>query len=337
LLGFHLAAWIGAFSYRAFRDEEASASALATRRVRFPRALSPESRTPGGSKISSVPISIALVAGGLAVVNPCGFPLLPAFLSFYLGADERRLPPAPTRVLQGLLVGALVTLGFLGFFALVGLPVSYGVGAIARAVPWAGLATGAALALTGLLILLGMEPRLPAHPTVRPRRERRLGAMLLFGIGYGAASLGCTLPLFLTLIGASLSGGGKLTTFLAYGAGMALVLMALSVLIALAREGAARAVRPLLPYMNRIAGLLLLASGGYLFYYWARLHFGDTATVADDPIVSFGVRFSGQARDFADGSGSLILIGAGAIVALALLASIWQRHRRAVSPGLVRQ
>jgi cytochrome c-type biogenesis protein len=161
--------------------------------------------------------------------------------------------------------------------------------------------------------------------------------MLLFGIGYGAASLGCTLPLFLTLIGASLGGGGKITTFLAYGAGMAVVLMALSVLVALAREGAARAVRPLLPHMNRIAGLLLLASGAYLFYYWARLQFGDTATVADDPIVSFGVRFSGQARYFAYGSGSLILVGAGAIVTIALVASLWQRHRRAISTGLVRQ
>jgi cytochrome c-type biogenesis protein len=240
-------------------------------------------------------------------------------------------------VLQGLLVGALVTVGFLGFFALVGLPISYGVGAIARAVPWAGLATGAALALAGLLMLLGVHLRLPMQLSVRPRRERRLGAMLLFGIGYGAASLGCTLPLFLALVGASLSGGGKITTFLAYGAGMAVVLMALSVLVALAREGAARAVRPLLPYMNRIAGLLLLVSGGYLFYYWARLRFGDTATVADDPIVSFGVRFSGQARSFADGNGSLILIGAGAIVAVALLASLWQRRRRAVSTRLVRQ
>jgi cytochrome c-type biogenesis protein len=117
---------------------------------------------------------------------------------------------------------------------------------------------------------------------------------------------------------------------------MAVVLMALSVLVALAREGAARAVRPLLSHMNRIAGLLLLASGGYLFYYWARLRFGDTATVADDPIVSFGVRFSGQARNFADGNGSLILVGAGAIVALALLVSLWQRHRRVISTGLVR-
>jgi hypothetical protein len=119
---------------------------------------------------------------------------------------------------------------------------------------------------------------------------------------------------------------------------MALVLMALSVLVALAREGATRAVRPLLPHMNRIAGLLLLASGAYLFYYWARLRFGDTATVADDPIVSFGVRFSGHARNFADGHGSLILIGAGAIVTLALVVSFWQRHRRGISStGLVRQ
>jgi len=303
----------------------------------LPSLLSHDSNQLGGTRISSVPISIALVAGGLAVVNPCGFPLLPAFLSFYLGADDQQLPRAPTRVLQGLIVGALVALGFLGFFALVGLPVSYGVGAIARAVPWAGLATGAALAIAGLLTLLGRHLRVPTYLRVKPRRKRRLGAMLLFGIGYGAASLGCTLPLFLTLVGASLSDGGKITTFLAYGTGMAVVLMALSVLVALAREGAARAVRPLLPHMNRIAGVLLLASGGYLFYYWARLHFGDTATVADDPIVSFGVRFSGHARNFADGNGSLILVGAGTIVALALLAGLWQRRRRAISTGLVRQ
>jgi len=152
----------------------------------------------------AVPISLALVAGGLSVINPCGFPLLPAFLSFYLGADERQLPTALTRIGQGLFVGGLVTLGFLGSFALVGLPVGYGVGTIARAVPWVGLATGAVLAL--------------------------------------------------------------------------------------------------------------LASGGYLSYFWARLHFGDTATVADDPIVSFGVRFSGRARSFADGHGAFVLAVALAIV-----------------------
>jgi cytochrome c biogenesis protein CcdA len=99
-------------------------------------------------------------------------------------ADERRLPPAPTRVVQGLVVGSLVTVGFLGFFVLVGLPITYGVGAIARAVPWAGLATGAALALAGVFTLLDRRLRLPVRLHVRRRRERRLGVMLLFGIGF---------------------------------------------------------------------------------------------------------------------------------------------------------
>jgi len=279
---------------------------------------------------NAVPVSVALVAGGLAVVNPCGFPLLPAFLGFYLGADEEQLPRAPTRILQGLLVGGLVALGFVGLFALVGLPVSFGVAMVARAVPWAGLATGALLALAGFVALAGWRLVLPVHLRVPVRRERRLGAMLLFGVGYGAASLGCTLPLFLTLIAAS-GGPDKLTVFAAYAIGTAVVLMALAVLVALAREGIARTVRPLLPFMGRIAGALLVIAGGYLVYFWARLRFGDTATVADDPIVSFAIRFSGHIRTFADGRGSTLVAAAGAIVLAALLSGLvrWRHRARA--------
>ena len=283
--------------------------------------------------MSTVPLSLALVAGGLAVVNPCGFPLLPAFLSFYLGADERTLPRAPSRVLQGLLVGGLVTVGFVGLFALVGLPVSFGVTLVARAVPWAGLATGALLALAGLAALAGKRIALPVHMRVPVVHERRIGAMLLFGVGYGAASLGCTLPLFLTLIAAS-SGPDKLTAFAAYAIGTAVVLMALAVLVALAREGIARAVRPLLPAVSRLAGLLLTAAGGYLVYYWARLRFGDSATVADDPIVSFAFRFTGHVRTFADGRGSAVVAAAGAVVFLALVAGLARRRRHATPTGL---
>src|SRR5436305_1803598 len=216
--------------------------------------------------MNAVPVTVAFAAGGLAVINPCGFPLLPAFLSFYLGADEKELPRAPTRIVQGLLVGTLVSVGFLGLFALASLPVSFGVALVGRAIPWAGLATGAVLALAGLVALVGRRIALPVHLHVPVRKERRLGAMLLFGAGYGAASLGCTLPLFLTLIAAS-SGADKLTVFAAYAAGTAVVLMALSVLVAVAREGVTRAVRPLLPYMIRTAGMLVRIAGGYLVYF----------------------------------------------------------------------
>src|SRR3954463_7014962 len=231
--------------------------------------------------MDAFPVSVALVAGGLAVVNPCGFPLLPAFLSFYLGADEERLPRAPTRVAQGLVVGALVAAGFLAVFTAVGLPLSLGVGAIADAVPWVGLATGVLLALIGLGVVAGRPIHVPLVSRVhlRVRSQRRVGAIVLFGVGYGAASLGCTLPIFLALVGASL-GADKAVIFLAYGAGMATVLMALSVGVACARQGIAGRVRPVLPHVARLAGCLLTVSGVYLVYYWARIRFGDQVTLA---------------------------------------------------------
>jgi cytochrome c-type biogenesis protein len=104
--------------------------------------------------------------------------------------------------------------------------------------------------------------------------------------------------------------------------------MALSVVVALAREGLVRGLRSLLPHMHWIAGLLLFVSGGYLFYYWARLQWGDSATVADDPIVSFGVRFSGDVERFAHGRGPVLVAVAGAIVGVALLNALvrWRRH-----------
>jgi hypothetical protein len=140
--------------------------------------------------------------------------------------------------------------------------------------------------------------------------------------------------LFLTLIAAS-SGPDKLTVFAAYATGTAVVLMALAVLVALAREGVARTVRPALPYMPRIAGLLLVIAGGYLVYYWSRLRFGDTATVADDPIVSFAFRFTGHVRTFADGRGPTLVAIAAGIVLVALIAALLRWRRQTTAPGLL--
>jgi hypothetical protein len=78
------------------RSPATDASARSPRRRRelgahpFPGALSHGSRGLGGARISSVPLSIALVADGLALVNRCGFPLLARLRLYYLGAEERR-------------------------------------------------------------------------------------------------------------------------------------------------------------------------------------------------------------------------------------------------------
>jgi cytochrome c biogenesis protein CcdA len=282
-----------------------------------------------------VPLSIAFVAGGLATLNPCGFPLLPAYLSYYVAADEERLPSAPSRLLQGLLAGLLVTAGFLGVFAIIGLPIVYGAGAVADAVPWVGLAIGVILALAGLVALTTGRLALDVRNPLRIARERGLTTMILFGAGYGIASLGCTLPLFLALVGASLSAasGDSLLVFAAYGLGMALVLTALSVAAALARQGIARGLRRVVPHMSRIAGGLLLAAGAYVSYYWLRLELGDKATLADDPLVGFGTRFTARLEVIARQDRTLIITAAAIAVALALAAGLlqWIRRRTATA------
>lgn len=261
-------------------------------------------------------------------MNPCGFPLLPAFLSFYVGAEEERLPRVPGRALQGLVVGLLVSAGFLAVFVAVGLPVSYGAGAVAEAVPWAGIGIGVVLAAAGVAVVAGRSLAVPQRVHVAARRERRLGAVLLFGVGYGVASLGCTLPIFLTLVGAAL-GTATLVVFAAYGAGMALVLMALSIAAALLRDGLARALRRLLPHMGRITGALLVVAGLYLVYYWYRVEFGEAATLADDPVVEPVTRFSAEVQALAEGRGVAVVAVAALIVVGAFGVGV-RRLRRAV-------
>jgi cytochrome c biogenesis protein CcdA len=271
-----------------------------------------------------VPFTLALAAGALATLNPCGFPLLPAFLSFYVGAQEERLPRA-AGVLQGLVVGLVVTAGFLAVFVVVGLPVAYGAGAVSDALPWVGVVLGGLLVALGLAALAGRTPRVPLRWGMRARPTRGAGPMLLFGVGYGVASLGCTLPVFLAVVGAAASGASTVLVFAVYGAGMAVVLTALSVAAALLRDGLARGLRRLLPHMSRIAGALLVAAGGYLAYYWYRVGFGPATTLSEDPIVVFVTRFTSRVQTAAEDGGALVVVAASVVVALGVAAILRRR------------
>lgn len=275
-----------------------------------------------------MPIALALVAGGFATLNPCGFALLPALLSFYVGAEEEDLPRAPTRALQGVFVGLMVAAGFLGVFAVVGLPISLGATQITRAIPWAGIVLGVLMALVGLAALAGKHLSFSISHPFTAKRERRPRTMLLFGVGYGIASLGCTLPVFLALIGSSLATRGPAAGLLVFGAyafGMASVLMALAIGAALLRNGLARALKRLLPYMNRIAGGLLLLVGAYLTYYWSKVQFAPVGALSEDPIVSLVQRFTSYVqRVTSSGGGDWLIVAAGTIVVVASAIGIWK-------------
>ena len=66
------------------------------------------------------PLAYAFGVGMVATVNPCGFAMLPAYLSFFLGLEGAE-DDTRASVLQALTIGGVVTLGFLVVFGLLGI------------------------------------------------------------------------------------------------------------------------------------------------------------------------------------------------------------------------
>ncbi len=267
--------------------------------------------------IDLAPITLALAAGALSTVNPCGFAMLPAYLSFFVGADDDQLPSA-----------LLVTAGFLVVFAMVGIPLTYGATRIVRGVPWAGIAVGVILVGVGVATLLGRGISLTFANPVRVRGSRGPKTVFTFGLGYGIASLGCTLPVFLAVVGASLATqgtGAALVVLAAYGLGMSVMLIILSTGAALFREGLLRTVRRLLPHMHTITGTLLAIAGLYLTYFWVRVRFGPVETLGEDPIVGFVSDFTSAIERIAASNGRLIVAIAAMGVVVIVAATLWNR------------
>lgn len=213
-------------------------------------------------------------AGAAATLNPCGFALLPAYVAYVLGRGEPGATPAGG-ALAGLQGGAAMTGGVLFVFATLGAVLSATSRALLRYLPWASLLIGAAIVLLGLAMLLrrSMHVALPLGNPVARKPHMVAGhpaQLLLFGAGYGVASLGCTLPIFLVVVTQALTAGGVpggIAVFLAYGLGMGMILSALSVAVATGKTAIVRSLRGLVPHIRTAGALGLVLAGSYLIYY----------------------------------------------------------------------
>ncbi|WP_442903978.1 hypothetical protein [Gordonia sp. w5E2] len=78
-------------------------------------------------------LALAFTAGMLAPVNPCGFALLPAWITHTLG--DTTTDAFPVRMARALRAGTALTLGFAGTLAAAGLAVSAGARALIAAAP----------------------------------------------------------------------------------------------------------------------------------------------------------------------------------------------------------
>lgn len=214
-------------------------------------------------------LALAFGAGMLAVVNPCGFAMLPAYLSYFLGLDD---PSADGRasVLRAVKVSLAVSAGFMVVFGVIGAVLELFAVQIEPYLPWVTMVMGVGLVALGIAMVAGFQPTFSLPHLERGGQTRELPSMFLFGVSYAVASLSCTLPIFVLNVVNAFSSDGVaqgLAIYAAYAGGMAVLLAAITVALALARRGLVTDLRRLLPYVSRVAGGLLVLAGTYLTYW----------------------------------------------------------------------
>lgn len=270
--------------------------------------------------MSDVPVLLALAAGVLAAVNPCGFALLPAYLSLLVVSDA----PAARGVAVGraLALTAAMTAGFVAVFGAFGLVLAPVAGLVQRHLPWFTIGFGLFLAALGGCLLAGRElPALPWKVSRAPALTRSATSMALFGVAYALASLSCTIGPFLAIVASSVRAGSILAgigLFVAYAVGMGLVVGVLALAVALARASLVRRLRKAAAALSRAGGVLLLATGGYVAYYgWYELRATGRGG-APDRIVRAGTALQ---QAIASGLDRIGVVGIA--LALAVLLAAW--------------
>lgn len=233
------------------------------------------------------PLALAFAAGLVATVNPCGFVMLPAYLSFFTGLGENGGGSTLARAVG---VAGIISIAFLTVFGVAGVAITLSFQAMTAVLPWIALTVGVGVLVLGVAMAAGYEPvfRLPKAGTFRGGRG--YGSVFGFGVSYAVASLSCTLPVFLTVIATQTTRTGLLgglATFLAYGAGMAFVLIAVTVALASGKQAFVGKIRRSVRFSNRISAALLIAAGSYIVWFWGTNLASGASAVSENP--AFGV------------------------------------------------
>lgn len=210
---------------------------------------------------------------GGAGVGP-GADLLPISLligGLVIGATGLALWAGPRALGRALSLGGLATVGLLAVFVGVGLPVAALARFLAPYMAYLAVAVGAALVALGVGTLIGHGPRF-SIPSRAPREPASPAGFVALGAAYGLASLGCTFPIFLSLVGVTLVTGtlaGGLTVLAMYALGSGVVLTGLTVLATAGADPVRRVARATGPWMDRTIGALVVVMGAYVvWYFW---------------------------------------------------------------------
>ena len=226
----------------------------------------------------SIGLVVAFAAGLLSFLSPCVLPLVPSYATFITGMslDELTDDQSTVRARRAALVhGLLFVAGFTAVFMLLGASATF-LGSLfryaSRALEIAGgvLMVSFGLYLLGVLRLPGADREWRLHLADKP--VGYLGTVLV-GVAFGAGWTPCIGPVLggiLTLAATRGTLGEGMGLLAVYSLGLAVPFLLATLLLERFMGGMKR-LRPALPWINRISGVLMLGLGILLLTGWMTL------------------------------------------------------------------
>jgi threonine/homoserine/homoserine lactone efflux protein len=154
--------------------------------------------------------------------------------------------------------------------------------------------------------------------------------MYTYGVSYAIASLSCTIGPFLAVSGAGFRAGSigtGVAVYVAYVAGMTLVVGVLAIAAATAGSALADRLRRILPFVNRISGVLLVLVGLYVAYYGVyELRLFNTRANPHDAVITAAGRLQGVLAGWVHQHGGWPWIVALFVLVVGAFAGAWYRR-----------
>ena len=246
------------------------------------------------------PFALAFGAGLVATLNPCGFAMLPAYLSYFMGTGRDEGLSRSASLRRALIVGGVMSAAFLLVFGVTGLAITLGFRAVIDWIPWIALVVGVLVASLGVAMLFGYELTLGLPKAKQAGSGTGLRSVFGFGISYGLASLSCTLPVFLSVVATQLTASSLasgVATFIVYGLGMSMMLVGVTVVMALGKQTIVTRLRSSARYINRISGAVLVLAGGYIVWFWGTTLASGAGALNDSGAFRFFETLSQRATE----------------------------------------
>ncbi len=234
--------------------------------------------------MNSMPIILLAFAAGIAsFFSPCSFPMLPGYVGYYLGIEEHKKQEEKKQMLKkALFTGTAAALGILLIYLFIGFLIMLIGPTIYPFIPFFAPLVAIIIIVLGLLMLTNIQYysitnrinklivyfflnlHLDKWDPAKKIREKELGGIFTYGVGYGFAAAGCTLPLLMLIIPTAISTGGffsGMLMFLVFGLGAAIFMVVVTLLIATSKDSIVNKMKMSTGKIKMVSGIFMVIAG----------------------------------------------------------------------------